>query len=424
MLDKKRFIYSVICILAVSCIFLFLYFLINSDSRDILNHKSKDPWPNDAGNHEHFTLENVYTKGSLSHEEITSKREQIRGLGYMAGYNPAPEKKNVTIYKKDIAYNGLNLYSSGSEVILMDMMGKILHKWNHSLLEDPLFSSYLFHNGDLLTFAGQWGGLIKLDKNSKLIWHYRAFAHHEIVVTEDGKKIYTFVREETKNKPYLNNQPLLDEYVAILDSNGNETSRLSILGCLENSEYNHLLDELKNAKPKTKPPHDPFHENTIVILDGRLQHRSPAFKAGNILISLFQFSLICVIDPIEKRVVWTFPGSWKAHSISLLDDGHMLFFNNDPSKGNKSKIIKVDPFSQKIVYEYEMTRSHVMGSCARLPNGNIFITQSTSGRVFEITPDDKVVWEFFNPARLENENIIAAINEMEKLPPDFPLDWL
>ena len=37
------------------------------------------------------------------------------------------------------------------------------------------------------------------------------------------------------------------------------------------------------------------------------------------------------------------------------------------------------------------------GSVQRLPNGNTLICSSERGQVFEVTPDGRVVWEFWNP---------------------------
>ena len=39
-------------------------------------------------------------------EEIFSK---LIALGYLQGYYPAPKLMNVTVNKKDLVYNGLNL---------------------------------------------------------------------------------------------------------------------------------------------------------------------------------------------------------------------------------------------------------------------------------------------------------------------------
>ena len=41
--------------------------------------------------------------------------------------------------------------------------------------------------------------------------------------------------------------------------------------------------------------------------------------------------------------------------------------------------------------------SYNMGSAQRLPNGNTLITESQYGRVFEVTPEGEIVWEFIHP---------------------------
>ena len=43
--------------------------------------------------------------------------------------------------------------------------------------------------------------------------------------------------------------------------------------------------------------------------------------------------------------------------------------------------------------------SATMGSVQRLPNGNTLVTESLSGRVFEITPENDVVWDYVTPDR-------------------------
>jgi hypothetical protein len=69
--------------------------------------------------------------------------------------------------------------------------------------------------------------------------------------------------------------------------------------------------------------------------------------------------------------------------------------------------------------------SETCGSCQRLDNGNTLITESDSGRAFEVTRDKKIVWEFINPNRVGNSNeLIAALFEVIRLKRDFPTDWL
>ena len=43
--------------------------------------------------------------------------------------------------------------------------------------------------------------------------------------------------------------------------------------------------------------------------------------------------------------------------------------------------------------------SNVRGDQQRLANGNTLITESEGGRIFEVSPDGEIVWEFINPVR-------------------------
>ena len=65
-----------------------------------------------------------------------------------------------------------------------------------------------------------------------------------------------------------------------------------------------------------------------------------------------------------------------------------------------------------------------MGIAQRLPGGNTLIVESTAGRAIEVTPDHRVVWEFWNDERAgENDEFIATIPFMERLAPDLDLGW-
>ena len=113
----------------------------------------------------------------------------------------------------------------------------------------------------------------------------------------------------------------------------------------------------------------------------------------------------------------------------LLDNGNILLFDNKGHNG-MSKVIEIDPFTQEIVWAYEGTAengfySKVSGRNQRLPNGNTLITEANSGRAFEVTPDGKIVWEFYNPARAgKNNELIATLFHCWRLGPDHSLGWL
>ena len=60
--------------------------------------------------------------------------------------------------------------------------------------------------------------------------------------------------------------------------------------------------------------------------------------------------------------------------------------------------------------------SPVCGSLQRLPGGNTLITESTAGRVFELTPSQEVVWDWRSPHRVREDGVelIAMVGELTR----------
>jgi len=79
----------------------------------------------------------------------------------------------------------------------------------------------------------------------------------------------------------------------------------------------------------------------------------------------------------------------------LMKNGNILIFDNGVNRSYSympsSKVIEVNPKTNQIVWEYQgggiygnQFFSSVMGGAQELPNGNILITDSLSGRIFEV----------------------------------------
>ena len=106
----------------------------------------------------------------------------------------------------------------------------------------------------------------------------------------------------------------------------------------------------------------------------------------------------------------------------------MVFDNHWMPEGSRVAIF--DPIDGSLVWEYVGTPerpfySRTCGTSRRLANGNILITESDGGRAFEVTREKEVVWEFYNPHRAgENDEYIATLFELVRLPTGFGADWL
>lgn len=333
--------------------------------------------------------------------------KKLESLVYLSGYEPAPKTKNITIYNKDLAYYGFNLYCSGHkpEAILMDMEGNELYNWTYSSRKsmqkrkrtkgEYFRRIHLFKNGDLLAIYPAIG-LIKLDKDSNLICSYSCKAHHDMFVTKSGK-IYLLTNQAKINSKYNKNKPILEDFILVLDPDFQKIKQVSVLKCLENSDYAPILKKIKKSG-------DVFHTNTIEVLDNKLANRSPAFNERNVLISIRELSFMCVVDLCTERVVWGLADLWeRQHQPTVLENGNMLIFDNNGDSG-RSRILEFDPITQQIFWSYTNSSdgkffSDTCGSCARLTNENTLISESDSGRAFEVTPGKKIAWEFISPYR-------------------------
>jgi len=285
--------------------------------------------------------------------------------------------------------------------------------------------AYLFENGDVLAIY-EGLGMVKLDRHSDVLWSYDGLCHHDLYVA-DGELVYVLEREAKLDSRFPPDRPILEDYITVLSPDGTVLRRVSILSALWRSQYSALGG-------RTPPGGDIFHTNTIEVLDGRLARQSPAFRAGNVLVSILMLDTVAVVDLEADEVVWGLTGLWhQQHQPTVLENGRMLVFDNehDTEAGERvSRVLEFDPFSQEIYWIYQggpgrPFYSSTCGSNQRLPNGNTLITESDAGRAFEVTPDETIVWEFLSPYRAGEEGeLVATLFEVVRLPPDFPTAWL
>ena len=370
--------------------------------------------------------------------ELETQIRQLEALGYASGTKTAPGLSGVTRHDAGRANDGLNFYVSGHEAaaVLMQMDGQVLHRWardfwdvwpadraersnegtHHWRHAEP------FENGDLLAIY-EGLGLVKLDRSSNVIWARRNGAHHEFEVLPNGD-IAVLVREARLIERIDAARPTLEDFVLILDSDGREKKRISVLEAFERSqEHRRIWDD----SPRRWG--DLFHTNSIEVLDGRFAGINPAFAKGSFLLSSRHLNSVFVVSQETGEVVWAMRAAFRAqHDARLLDDGSIMLFDNSGRAG-ESAVEVYDPQTLAIRWEYVGSEekpfyTQFCGASQRLPNGNTLITESDNGRAFEVTTDGDIVWEFYNPHRAgENDEFIAALFQMDRLPRDFA-KWL
>ncbi len=313
-----------------------------------------------------------------------------------------PEKLGVTVWDEDRAWPGYNLFTNDiNEAYLMDMSGRKLHTWTAPPAYEHCEHFELLSGGSVvMVCVGQ--GLVKLDRDSNVLWEFRKPVHHDLEILEDGTFLAPIVGRWRK---YQGRRVGFDG-VAHVSAEGEILSRWRTWHHLESLQQLHgptQLDTPFSGDPP-KEAFDYYHLNSVEVLpETPLGSRDPRFRAGNLLICLRNVHLVVILDQETHEVTW----SWGPEELSfphmptMLANGNILVFDNGVV-AERSRVLEVDPVEQRIVWKYEGAPpesffSKRRGSNQRLPNGNTLICESEKGRVFETDSAGTVVWEFWNP---------------------------
>ncbi len=157
------------------------------------------------------------------------------------------------------------------------------------------------------------------------------------------------------------------------------------------------------------------------------------FDPQNVVISSRQASIVAIVAR-DGSVVWQLGpdfsrgetlrdigqviGQHHAHIVpeGLPGAGNMLIFDNGGSSGYgapsaiapnglgiyaraTSRVLEINPVTLELVWSYQAPNffSTNISSAQRLPNGNTLITEGAPGRIFEVTADRAIVWEYMSP---------------------------
>ena len=425
------------------------------------------------------------TSGFLVNAFIGGVAANERGKPFVPSISPGkPWPLGLIVDNPGKTEDGFTLLTTTQfcRALLLDMKGTTVHKWElpfeqvwphaphvkNQLAGDQIqwFTAHLFPNGDLLAIYQAENdspcgyGLVKLDKDSHVVWKYAANAHHSVDVGDEGK-IYTIVQHNVMERPRDLDQipsPYTDDYLTILSPKGEELTSFSITQAYLASPFalqfkNAVLERLEVANRNPfgggmlttngqKPPNqgpaigpapdklklsmpidfkwqtgmniklrgDLVHGNSAKVLTKELKRAGgfPLFKAGQVMVSLRTLDLIAVIDPETKQVVWSSSGVWcQQHDPEFLSNGHLLVYDNSGSRLG-TRIVEIDPMTQAVSWMYSGEDSAPLvaanrGMKERLNNGNTLIVDPEPGRLIEVTPDLKIVWQF-NPAPEPGKN--------------------
>lgn len=311
------------------------------------------------------------------------------------------------------ATSGLTLFSPlhTSTAYLLNMAGETVHEWHLGNARSGLV--YLLENGNLLTSEmgpegptgvnGKGGYIREYDWQGNLISEFIDHAqHHDVRKLDNG------------NLLYIGWETIPAEKAARVQGGiaGTEHSDGSI--------YGDYIKEVTSSGETVWEWHfqDMEIENYPLHLEvprAEFAHMNSCFPLpnGDVLVSLRRNSMLAVIDRETKNFNWEMSDlSWgMQHDAQMLENGNILFFANGFTTFNfpHSRVIELDPQSREIVWDYKGSpplsffSPHISGA-QRLSSGNTLICEGGWGRIFEVTSDGKIVWEYISPHEKEFPN--------------------
>lgn len=318
----------------------------------------------------------------------------------------APEL--VTVHIPSKTYDGYTLFApwGGKQAWLVDMQGRFVHRWEMPYI--PGENCVLLPNGNLLysgkdmdgpiMIGGAGGVLLEVDWQGDVVWAYKdPYLHHD------------FCRMDNGNTMVLRWVRVPDDLAARVQGGVGGTER----------EDGMWTDSFREITPAGEVAwewlgyeHWDLEVDVICPLCSRAEwtHGNSCFVLpnGDILTTFRHTDYAIIIDKSTGDIKWRWGAKELAHphDPTLLGNGNILIFDNGNHRAlhplNYSRVLEVNVNTGEIEWQYaEETLddfySSIVSGCQRLPNGNTLICEGHPGRIFEVTAEGELVWEFSNP---------------------------
>ena len=334
--------------------------------------------------------------------------------------NPAKHRgRGVTVLEPEKMQPGLTFMTGffdpemAARLITAD--GTVVHEWPVRFTEiwpniderrdrTPITDWNAFLHGSLalpdgsIVFNFDVGqSLVKMDRCGAIVWKQPRLIHHSIFQADDG----TFW------------VPLGFD-IGQISEDGDVIREISVKELIVEQDLHGIYFILGPTDQRN-------HPNDVEVLSAELAPAFPLFEAGDVMYSMRDTNGIIVFDPDDGRVKWFQHGPWlRQHDPDFLPDGRISIFDNRP-RYQASRIIAIDPVTRATEVLYRGTEDHPFYTAARgkhqhLPNGNILITETESGRVFEVTREQEIVWELINRY---DERRVGGISNALRYPEDY-----
>lgn len=276
---------------------------------------------------------------------------------------------------------------------LLDLNGRVVHSWPRARVKSRV---RLLDDCNLLGIAlGR--GVVEYDWNGEEVWSHEfpgEVPHHDVIRLANGNTLVVTLPD---------GDPM--DVIREIDHQGQETWHWRA--------GEHLEEFVASAFSITKG--DVTHINSLQELppNPHFDRGDDRFRPGNLMVSARNLDLIFVIDRQSSEVVWSYRRDLDLQHEAVMKPsgfpgaGNVLVFDNGKRsrrEWRRSRVLEIDPLSGETEWTYSADDffSQTGGLAQPLPNGNVLISSSVGGRVFEVDRRGETVWLWtppFEPTR-------------------------
>jgi len=329
----------------------------------------------------------------------------------------------LTCYRPTAAYRGYTLFApnGGDDAYLIDMNGDFVHRW-HS--DGGINYGFLLDNGNLLfrdrgANAPGSDAIREVDWDGQVVWEYRNPMLRRHNRLANGNNLFLL---QDENPAELTGR-VQGGFTAPSDPERMQGDLVT-----EVTPGGTVVDEWRSS--------DHLDPETDIIcpLEGRGSwggaNDLSASEDGTFLISFRILDTVAMVDRATGEFRWKWgPGRIShQHNPTYLDNGHVLLLDNGSHRRglSYSRVIEVDSATGDITWQYQAPSmvsffTQTTGGAQRLPNGNTFITEGNTGRIFEVNVASEVVWEYISPFFAQGQQGMAnRVFRSHRYGPDHP----
>lgn len=359
--------------------------------------------------------------------------------------HPLPYPDRPAIYTTEQAYPGINMVVRVNKdkelsVKIMDLEGQNLHEWIIDWFEiwpdaehvpekrlpksrpGTLIHGIAFmENGDIV-FNFEGLGLVCMNLRGEVVWRLPYLTHHSVHLHDDGNLWVCGHRRYKEPHPRFPNRipPFEENTILEVSPDGKILQEWSVQDILIKNNRTGLLYMGKSV-PLYGDDH--LHLNDVKPFPAKFEEGF--FKRGDIIVSLRNINTVFVFNRYSEEIKFITTGEFvRQHDPEFIDGNRFSVYDNNfittwPDDFEfQSRILIFSPPDNTVEVFFEGSRetpfySGTLGKHQWLPNGNLLITDSWSGRGFEINQEKEIVWEYTNYV---DDGYIRVITEVQRLP--------